>query len=82
MLVHILWDLGEMKFLKILFVLCKCTDNVSKEKYVCTLTAVQIHLHVNSQPNGFHKPMVFMIIVFMNTQKNILERKTVSKSAP
>ena len=37
---------------------------------------------MNSRINGFHELMVFIIIVFMNTRENILERKIVSKSVP
>ena len=42
---------------------CECTYNVSKEKYVCKIFAVLISLYVNSRLNGFHKLMVFTIIV-------------------
>ena len=41
---------------------CECTDNVSKENYVCKIFAVLIILYVNSQLNGFHELMVFTII--------------------
>ena len=61
---------------------CVCTDNVSKEKYVCTIFAVLITFHVNSRLIDFYELIVFTIIVFMNTQENILEGKTVSKTAP
>ena len=47
---------------------CECTDNVSKEKYVCTIFAVLISFYVNSQLDGFHELIVFTIVVFMNTQ--------------
>ena len=61
---------------------CECTDNVSKENYVCTIFSVLISLHVDSRLNGFQELMVFRIIVFMNTRENIFKSKTVSKSAP
>ena len=61
---------------------CECTDNVSKENYLCAIFAVLITLYVNSRLNGFHELMVFTIIIFMNTREKKLERKTVSKSAP
>ena len=51
---------------------CEYKYNASKDKYVCTIFSVLINLDVNLRPNGFHKPMVFTIIVFMNTQENIL----------
>ena len=54
---------------------CECTDNVSKEKYVCTIFAVLISLYLNSQLNGFHELMVFTIIVFMNTQETFSKVK-------
>ena len=59
----------------------ECTYNMSKEKYACTKFEVLITFYVNSRLDGFYKLMVFTIVVFMNTQENILERKTVSKSA-
>ena len=59
---------------------CECTDNVSKENYLCAIFAVLITLYVNSRLNGFHKLMIFTIIVFLNIQKN--REKKVSKSAP
>ena len=61
---------------------CECTDNVRKEKYVCTIFAVLIILYVNSRLNGFHNLMVFTIIVFLNTREKKFKRKTVSKIAP
>ena len=51
---------------------CECTDNDSKENYVCAIFAVIIRLYMNSQLNGFHKLMNFTSIVFMNTQENVL----------
>ena len=54
---------------------CECTDNVSKQKYVCTILAVLISLYVNSRLNGFHEQMVFTIIVFMNTRENIVNSR-------
>ena len=62
--------------------LWECTENVSKEKCLCTIFSVPITLYVNSRLNGFHKLMVLTTIVFMNTREKSLERKTVSKSAP
>ena len=56
------------------------TDNVRKEKYICTIFTVLINLYVNSRHNDFHNLMIITIIVFQNTQENI--KKTVSKSAP
>ena len=61
---------------------CECTYNVIKDKYVCTIFELLITLYVNSGLNCFHGLMVFTIIVLMNTQEIILERKTVSKSVP
>ena len=61
---------------------CECIENVRKEKYVCTIFALLITLYVNSRLNGFHELVALTIIVFMNTQENVLVRKTVSKSAP
>ena len=61
---------------------CECTDNLRKEKYVCTTFAVLITLYVDSRPNGFHDLMFFTIIVFLNTQEKNFKRKTVPKSAP
>ena len=61
--------------------LWECKDNVSKKKCLCTIFSVPITLYVNSQLNGFHKLMVFTIIVSMNTGKHF-QKKTVSKSAP
>ena len=60
----------------------KCTDNVRKEKYVCTIFAVLISFYVNSRLNGFHDLMLFTIIIVLNTQENKFKRKTFSKSAP
>ena len=37
----------------------ECTENLSKEKYVCTIFAVLISVYVNSRLNGFHELMVF-----------------------
>ena len=54
------------------FPIYECTDNRIKEKYVCTIFAVLISLYVNLRLNGFHKLTVFTIIVFMNTQENML----------
>ena len=31
----------------------ECTDDMSKEKYVCTIFAVLISLYVNSRPRGY-----------------------------
>ena len=64
------------------YVPCECTYNVRKEKYFCIMFAVQITLYVSTRLNGFYELIVFTIIVFMNTQEKILERKTVSKSVP
>ena len=61
---------------------CECTENVSKEKYVCTIFSVLISLYVDSQLNDFHELMVFTNIVFINTREIVFKRKIVSKSAP
>ena len=61
---------------------CGCTDNESKEKYVCTIFTVIIILYIYSWPNSFHNIMVFTIIVLLNTQEKRFKRKRVSKSAP
>ena len=57
-----------------------CTDNARKEKYVCKLFAVLITLYVNSRLHGFHDLMVFMIIVFMNTQDFVSKEKQFLKA--
>ena len=61
---------------------CECTDNMSKEKSVCTIYAVLISLYVNSRLNGFHKLIIFMIIVLMNAQGNIFKEKQFLKACP
>ena len=60
----------------------ECTDNMRKEKYVCTIFSVLITFYVNSRLNGFHGLIFFTIIVFLNTRENIFKRKAVSKIAP
>ena len=60
----------------------ECKDNVRKEKYICTIFSVLITLYMNSRLCSFHDLMVFMIIVFLNTQENNFKRKKVSKIAP
>ena len=59
---------------------CECTDNVMKDKYVCTIFAVLITLYVNSGLNGFHYLMVFTIIVFLNTRDKIFKIKLFLKA--
>ena len=61
---------------------CECRDNVKKEKYVCAIFTVIINLHVYTPLSVFHNIMVFTIIIFQNTQKNISKGNPVSKSAP
>ena len=61
---------------------CECTDNVSKENYLCAIFAVLITLYVNSRLNGFHKLIIFMIIVLMNAQGNIFKEKQFLKACP
>ena len=39
--------------------ICECTENVRKEKYVCTILAVLITLYVNPQLNGFHDHRIY-----------------------
>ena len=60
---------------------CECTYNVRKEKYVCTIFAVLIHLYVNSLINGFHNLMVLWSSYFC-IHGGEIKGKTVSKSAP
>ena len=55
----------------LVLLICECTDNLIKWKYVCTIFSVLISLYVNSRLNGFHELMVFTIIVFHNTRENI-----------
>ena len=60
----------------------ECTDNVSKEKYVCTIFTLPITFYVNSRLNGFHDLIVFTIIVFQNTRERKFKIKIVSKTTP
>ena len=62
--------------------MCEFTENVSKDKYVCTIFTLLINLYVNSRLHCFHELIIFTIIVFMNTREFFLEGKVVSKSAP
>ena len=61
---------------------CECIDNVSKEKYICTIFAVLFTLYVISRLNGFHKYNGFHVhCTYEYTGKNS-KIKTVFKSAP
>ena len=51
--------------------MCECTENVRKDKDVCTIFAVLITFYVNLRLNGFYNLMVFTIIVFQNKRENI-----------
>ena len=55
-----------------------------EEREVCmyNIFLVLINLYMNSGLNGFHDLMVHTIILFQSPQENIIEIKTVSKSAP
>ena len=90
--VHNFWDLSIFKLRdphqnkvfvtnRGLYAPCECTDNLGKDKYVCTIFTILITLYVNSQLNGFHDLTVFTIILFHNTPENFQE-KIVSKIAP
>ena len=59
---------------------CECTDNVSKDKYVCTIFTELIILHVYSHLDGFQNLIVFTVILFHNTREKISKEKLVQKA--
>ena len=60
---------------------CECTENVRKEKYVCTVFTVIINLNLYSRLKGFHDLMVFTIIVFQKTWEMFFKRFFFKKRA-
>ena len=60
---------------------CECKDNVSKDKYVCTIIAVLISLCMNLRINAFHGLMVFTIIVLRNAQETFCKEQQFQKQA-
>ena len=53
------WSAIFLSFLRELACLCECTENVSKEKYVCTIFAVLISFYVSSRLNGFYDHRIY-----------------------
>ena len=56
------------------------SDNVWKEKYVCTIFTVLIIMHVYSRPNGFNNLMVSRLLYFRIHRETFSKEKQFQKA--